>query len=248
MKEDQKTTEELVDLLEDSDDSVSWEAAYDLMKMIADVSDGALRAHVGRILDIALSTVGSPKIHAIYVLGKLLAHSDSHEEILDTLLLSAKDGDERTRRASLFALSDCTADATRDKIFGVFEDLLADRATDVRFAALEVLTEALPHGIRKGTLGLIVEFLGSDEVSTRWRAILAIDKAYPMLKAEDKDAAIGVLRQAIGSEDIFVKVRAYQALSNIGDLEKRSFPEIDAALAKESEFVQHWARYDDDLR
>jgi len=248
MKTEQKTTEELVGLLENSDDNVSWEAAYDLMKMVEDSSDGTLQAHFGRILDIAQSTVGFPKVHAIYVLGKLFAPSDNREEILNTLLLSARDTDERVRRATLFALSDCIAEDTRDRILAVFEDLLADEDNTVRFAALEVLTEALPHRIGEGTLERIVEFLESDEVSIRWRAILAIDKAYTKLNTDDKDKALRVLKQAIESEDIFVKVRAYEALLSVRDSEGRSFSEVDAALGRESDFVQQWTHYNDDFR
>lgn len=248
MKTDQKTIQELVELLEDSDDDVSWEAAYDLMKMVTDAPDGELLGHVSQIMDIATSTAGAPRIHAIYVLGKLCACADDREKMLDTLLLGARDPDARVRRASLFALSDCLSDDTRDGIVRVFEDLLVDKARTVRFAALEALTEALPHGIRDETLSRIVDFLKSDEVSIRWRAVLAIDKAYAKLGTEDKETALRVLTQAIQSEDIFVKVRAYEALYNIQNLEKQPFPEVHAALESESDFVQLWARYNDDFR
>lgn len=188
------------------------------------------------------------KVSSIYMLGNQFARSDDREKILDSLLISARDPDANVRRASLFSLVDCISDDTRVRIVGVFEDLLADETKTVKYAALEVLTEALPHSIREGTLDRILGFLEADEVSIRWQAILAIDKAYPDLNAEDRDTAVGVLSQAIDSEDIFVKVRAYQALSNIRDSEKRSFPEVDAALERESDFVQWWAHYNDDIR
>lgn len=258
MKAGQIATEELIDLLENGDDRTSWDAACNLMRaprgylkagrFRVPLAHGSWGALVDRTVDIARSTAGFTKVNAIYVLGKLFPRVDNREEVLDTLLLTARDSDANVRRASVFALADCISDDTKSKIVGVFEDLLADEAKTVRFAALEVLTEALPHRIGEGTLDRIMEFLEADEVSIRWRAALAIDKAYPGLNVEDKVTAIGVLRQAIESEDIFVKVRAYQALFNIRDSEARGFPEVDAVLERESEFVRLWAHYDDDLR
>ena len=248
MKAEQRTTEELVDLLENGDDNASWDAAYALMRSAADDANGPLQAHIGRIMDIARSKAGLTKARAITVLGKLFRHADDSEEILDMLLLAARDPDANTRRASLFALSDCISDGTRDRILGVFQDLLADGAKTVTFAALEVLTETLPHTIRGGTLDRILRFLEADELSIRWRAVLAMNKAYPKLNAEDKDTALRVLRQAIESEDIFVKVRAHEALLNISDLEKRRFPEVDEALERESGFVRQWVLYNVDYR
>lgn len=248
MKAEQRTTQQLVDLLENGDDNASWDAAYALMRTAADAANGSFQAHIGRIMDIARSKAGFTKLHAITVLGKLFRRADDSEEILDTLLLCATDPDANTRRASLFALSECISDGTRDRILGVFEDLLADGAKTVKFAALEVLTETLPHTIRGGTLDRILRFLEADELSIRWRAVLAMNKAYPKLNAEDKDTALRVLRQAIESEDIFVKVRAYEALLNISDLEKRRFPEVDEALERESEFLRQWVLYNVDSR
>ncbi len=86
------------------------------------------------------------------------------------------------------------------------------------------------------------------EMSIRWRAVLAISKAYPEMNTRDRDTALRVLKQAIESDDIFVKVRAYEALFNIGELEKRPFPDVDAALRVESDFVQQWALYNVDFR
>jgi len=238
----------LTGFLESDDDNASWEAAYGLMKTAVDNANGALQTHVGRIMGIATSTAGHTRVHAITVLGKLFPHVDGREGILNALIRFAEDPDANVRRASLFALTDCISDDAKDEIVGVFEALLADETKTVKFAALEVLTEALPHRISKGTLERILRFLEADEVSIRWRAILAIDKAYPELSAQDQKTAVGALTQAIGSEDAFVKVRAYQALFNIRDSEKRTFPEVDAALERESDFVQLWAHYDDDIR
>lgn len=238
--------ERLVDILENGSSAASWEAVYALMRTAVADTDGAMQAHAGRTMDIARSAADSAKIHAIYLLAKLFPRADNSDEILNTLLRTAEDADGNARRASLFSLADCISDDTKDTIVGVFENLLADEEKNVRFAALEVLTEALPHRIGDATLERIIAFLEADEVSIRWRGILAIDKAYPQLSAADKETAVRVLTQAIESEDIFVKVRAYQGIFNIRDSEQRSFPKVDAALAEESEFVRLWARYNEE--
>ena len=54
---------------------------------------------------------------------------------------------------------------------------------------------------------------------------------------------MSVLKGLIKDEDIFVKVRDYEAFLKIKDLEKKIFSEIDDALKKESEFVRHWVLY-----
>jgi hypothetical protein len=58
-----------------------------------------------------------------------------------------------------------------------------------------------------------------------------------------KGKAVSVLKGLIKDEDIFVKVRDYEAFLKIKDLEKKIFPEIDDALKKELEFVRHWVLY-----
>lgn len=237
----------LAHILENNDSVASWGAAEALMKIALDGGNGDLQPYAGRIAAIAASAGGHTKVHAITVLGKLFPHADGPEGILDTLLLFARDPDENARRASIFALSDCIYSDTRDRILGVFEHLLADNAKTVRHAALEILTEALPHRIGKETLSRITQFLEAGEVSIRWRSAFAIGKAYPELGAEDKGTALRVLRQATGYEDAFVKIRAYEALLNVMDLEKRRFSDVDAALARESDFVRQWVLGDSDL-
>jgi HEAT repeat protein len=72
---------------------------------------------------------------------------------------------------------------------------------------------------------------------------LATNKAYPELDAEQREKALSVLTALIKDEDIFVKVRAYEALFNIKNLEKKELPEVDEALRKESDFVRQWTLY-----
>jgi hypothetical protein len=76
---------------------------------------------------------------------------------------------------------------------------------------------------------------------------LALNKAYPGLDAEQKERAVSILTRLIKDEDIFVKVRAYEAFLNIRKFEKREFLKVDEALKNESDFVQHWVLYNVDL-
>ena len=182
------------------------------------------------------------------VLGKLFQYAGSKEKILDSLLTAAQDPDENVRRATIFALSDCISDETRDKIYSVFEVLLEDEAKTVRYGALEILTEVLPYKASNKVFDRILGFLEADELWVRWRAVLAINKAYTELDSSEKQKAVSVLIELIEDEDVFVKVRAYEALLNIKDLEKRDFPEVDEALGKESDFVRQWVLYNFDQR
>jgi hypothetical protein len=173
---------------------------------------------------------------------------DLKGKALDALLLSARDANEYIRRASIFALEDCISDETKDKIFSLFEDLLEDEAKAVKYGALEALTEVLPYNISDKAFDRILGFLQADEPWVRWRVALALNKAYSELNAEQKERATSVLTELIKDEDIFVKVRAYEAFLNIKDLEKRAFPEVDERLGKESDFVRQWALYNLDQR
>lgn len=238
--------EELIHLLETGDDTASWNAAYTLMTTAPKMDRKLLQAQIGRVLDIASSKVGFRKVYAVTVLGKLFQYADSNEEVLDALLLTARDSDENVRRSTIFALSDCISGETKDKIISVFEDLLEDKAKTVKYGALEILTEVLPYKMSNKALNRILEFLKADESWIRWRAVLAINKTYPELNASEKEKAVSVLRGMIEDEDIFVKVRAYEALLNIKDLEERDFPEVDETLRKESDFIRKWVLYNFD--
>ena len=235
--------EELINLLENGDDTASWDAAYTLIISTPKMDRRLIKVQISRVLNVVRSKAGFRKANAITVLGKLFQYADVKEEILDTLLLATRDPDEDTRRASIFALSNCVSDETRDKILKVFEELLEDKAKTVKYAALEIMTEVLPHKIRNRTFERILEFLKDDESWIRWRAVLAINKAYSELNASEKEKAVSVLRGIIEDKDIFVKVRAYEALLNVKVLEKRDFPEVDEALRKESDFVRQWVLY-----
>jgi HEAT repeat protein len=173
---------------------------------------------------------------------------DLKGKTLDALLLAARDPDESMRRAAIFALEDCISDETRDKIFICFEGLLEDGAKTVKYGALEALTEVLPHKINNKAFDRILEFLKADEQWVRWRVALALNKAYPELDAGEKKKAVSVLTELIKDEDIFVKVRAYEAFLNIKDLEKKSFPEVDEALKEESDFVKQWVLWGSEQR
>jgi AcrR family transcriptional regulator len=230
----------LVDFIETSDDTTSWNGAYALVSLAPKMDGKFLQEQIGRTLNVAKSNTGFRKAHAVFSLGKFYQYADSKEEILDTLLLSVRDPDEDTRRASIFALEDCISDGTKDKIFNLLEDLLEDKAKSVKYGALEALTEILPYKISDEAFERILEFLQADEPGIRWRVVLAINKAYPELDAKQKEKAVSVLTELIKDEDIFVKVRAYEALLNIKDLEKKTFPEVDKALKGESDFVRQW--------
>lgn len=240
--------EELIHFLETGDDTANWNAAYTLMTTAPKIDRKLLQAQISRVLDIASSKAGFRKVYTVMVLGKLFQYAVSKEKILDTLLLAARDPDENVRRAAVFALSDCISDEIRDKIYSVFEALLEDEAKTVRYGALEILTEVLPYKIGNKAFDRILGFLEADELWVRWRAVLAINKVYPKLDSSEKKKAVSVLIELIEDEDVFVKVRAYEALLNIEDLEKRDFPEVDEALRKESDFVQQWVLYNFDHR
>jgi HEAT repeat protein len=235
--------EELINLLENGDDMASWDAAYTLIMRAPKMDRRLIKVQISRVLNVVRSKAGFRKANAITVLGKLFQYAEVKEEILDTLLFAIRDPDENTRRASIFALSNCISDETRDKILKVFENLLEDKAKTVKYGALEIMTEVLPHKISNKTFDRILGFLEADESWIRWRAVLAINKAYFELNISEKEKAVSVLRGIIEDKDIFVKVRAYEALLNIKDLEKRDFPEVDEALRKESDFVRQWVLY-----
>jgi hypothetical protein len=240
--------QQLVHLLETGDNTASWNAAYALASMAQKMNRTLLQAHISRILNVAKSGKGFRKAHAICALGKLYQYADLKEKILDTLLLAAQDPDENTRRAAIFALEDCLSDGTKEKIFSCFKELLEDEAKTVKYGALEALTEALPYKIGSKAFDRILSFLKADEPWVRWRVALALNKAYSELDAKQKEKAINVLRELIKDEDIFVKVRAYEAFLNIKDLEKRDFPEADETLKKEPTFVQQWVLYNSEQR
>jgi HEAT repeat protein len=219
---------------------------YALASLAPKMDAKLLQSQVGRILNVARSHTGFRKAHAVSALGKLYQYVDNvdmKEEILDALLLAARDNDENTRRASIFAWEDCISDRTKDRIFNLFEALLEDEAKAVKYGALEALTEVLPYKIGDSAFDRIVGFLKADEPWVRWRVVLAMNKAYPELDAKQREKVTSVLRGLIKDEDIFVKVRAHQALLNIKDVEKRAFPEVDEALKEESDFVRQWVLY-----
>lgn len=235
--------EELINLMENGDDAASWDAAYTLIMRAPKMDRRLIKVQISRVLNVVRSEAGFRKANAITVLGKLFQYANVKEEILDTLLLATRDPDENTRRVSIFALSNCVSDETRDKILKVFENLLEDKAKTVKYGALEIMTEILPYKINNKTFDRILEFLKADESWIRWRAVLAINKAYTELYASEKEKAISVLRGLIEGKDIFVKVRAYEALLNIKELERRDFPVVDETLRKESDFVRQWVLY-----
>jgi AcrR family transcriptional regulator len=243
MWEGQNRVEHLVHLIETGDDTSSWNGAYALGSLAAKVDRKSLQAHISKVLNVAKSSTGFRKAHAVTALGKLYNYADSKEEIVDTLLLAARDPDENTRRATIFALEDSISEETKDKILSCFEALLEDEAKMVRYKALEAMTEVLPHKISDKAFDRILEFLKADEQWVRWRVALALNKAYPGLDVEQRKKAASVLTELIKDEDIFVKVRAYEAFSNIRDVEKKSFPEVDEVLKEESDFVQQWVLY-----
>lgn len=240
--------EELINLMENGDDMASWDAAYTLIMTAPKMDRRLIEVQISRVLNVVRSNAGFRKVNAITVLGKLFQYAYVKEEILDTLLLATRDPDEDTRRASIFALSNCISNKTRDKILKVFEDLLEDKAKTVRYGALEIMTEVLPYKISNKTFDRIWGFLEANESWIRWRAVLAINKAYTELNASEKEKAISVLRGLIEDKDIFVKVRAYEALLNIKELERRDFPEVDETLRKESDFVCQWVLYNKEKR
>jgi hypothetical protein len=240
--------EELIHFLETGDDTASWDAAYTLMTTAPKIDRKLLQEQISRVLNVVRSKVSFRKVYAVMVLGKLFQYADPKEEILDMLFLAVRDPDENVRRASIFALSNCISDGTRDKILGVFEGLLEDEVKTARYGALEILTEVLPYRIGNKAFDKILEFLEADESWVRWRAVLAINKAYTELDAIQKEKAVSVLRGMTADKDIFVKVRAYEALMRIEDLEESHFPEVDEALRKQSDFVQQWVLYNFDQR
>ena len=245
MWEGQNRLENLVQLIETGDDTASWNGAYALSRLAAKVDRERLQADIERVLNVARSSTGFRKVCAASALGKLYQSADSSkkEEILDTLLLSVRDPDEDTRRASIFALEDCISDGTKDKILKCFEDLLKDEKKAVKYGALEALTEVLPYRISDKSFDRILGFLKADDPGIRWRVALALNKAYPKLDTKQKEKAVSVLKNLVKDEDIFVKVRAYEAFLNIKDLEKRKIPEVDESLKEESDFVKGWVLY-----
>ena len=244
MWEGQNRLENLVQLIETGDDTARWNGAYALSRLAAKVDRERLQADIERVLNVARSSEGFRKSHAVYALGKLYRYADlKREEILDTLLLAAQDPDEDVRRASIFALEDCISDETKDKILKCFEDLLGDEEKVVKYGALDALTEALPYRTSDKSFNRILEFLKADEPGVRWRVALALNKAYPKLDTKQKERAVNILKNLVKDEDIFVKVRAYEAFSNIKDLEKRKIPEVDESLKEESDFVKGWVLY-----
>jgi HEAT repeat protein len=237
----------LLNLLKTGNDTTSWNGAYALASLAPKMDDKFLQEQIGKILNIARSHTGFRKTHAVSCLGKLYHYADSREEILDTLLSSARDSSENMRRAAIFALEGCISDETKDRIFSCFEDLLEDEANMVKYGALEALTEVLPYRISDKALDRILGFLKADEQWVRWRVALALGKAYPKLDAKQREKAVSTLTELIRDKDIFVKVRAYEALLNIKKSAKREFPKVDKALKSEPDFVQHWVLYNSDL-
>jgi len=248
MWEGQNQAEHLVRLIETGDDMSSWNGAYALARLAAKADKKSLQAHIGRVLNVARLNADFRKAHAVSALGKLYKYADLKEEILNILLLAARDPNENTRRTAIFALEDCISAGTRDKILNMLEDLLEDEAKTVKYGALEALTEALPYKISSRAFKRILSFLKADEPWIRWRAVLTMNKAYPELDGGEKEKAVAVLRELIEDEDIFVKVRAYEALLNIKDLEKRKFPEVAERLNRESDFVRQWILYNFEQR
>ena len=237
----------LVDVLETGDDTTSWNGAYALASLAPKIDSKFLQEQIGRVLTVARSDAGFRKAHAVSALGKLYQYADLKEEILNMLLIGARDPGENTRRAAIFALEDCTSDGTEGEIFSLFEDLLEDEVKMVKYGALEALTEVLPYKINNQAFDKILEFLKADEPWVRWRVALTLNKAYPELGAEQRERAVSVLTGLIKDEDVFVKVRAYEAFLNIRKFEKREFLKVDEALKNESDFVQHWVLYNVDL-
>ena len=248
MWESQNRTEHLARLIETRDDMISWNGAYAVVRLAPKMEKKTLQSQVSTILSIAGSSTGFRKAHAVSALGKLYQYADSKGEILDMLLLSAQDPDENIRRASIFALEDCISDGTEGKILSLFEDLLEDEAKTVKYGALEALTEVLPCKISDKAFHKMLGFLEADEPWIRWRAVLGIGKAYPELNPSEKETAVCILTELTKDEDVFVKVRAYEAFLNIKDVEKQDFPEVDGALRKESDFVRQWVLYNFDQR
>ena len=244
----ERRIEHLVHLLEVGDEMASWNGAYALAKLAAKVDKKSLQAHISRVLNVVRLNTGFRKAHAISALAKLYHYADLKEEILDTLLLAAQDFDENIRRASIFALSDCISEGTKDKILNLFEELLEDEVKTVKYGALEALTEVLPYKVSSEAFCSILEFLEADEPWVRWRVVLAINKAYSELDASEKERAINALSKVVQDGDIFVRVKTYEAFLNIRDLDKQDFPKIDEALKRESDFVQRWVLYNFDQR
>ena len=244
----QNRVEHLVRLIETGDDASSWNGAYALARLAVKVDRKSLQAYIGRVLNVARLNTGFRKAHAASALGKLYNYADLKEEILDALLLAARDPDENTRRTAIFALEGCISEGRKDKIFSYFEVLLEDEAKAVKYGALEALTEALPYKIGCKAFDRILSFLKADEPWVRWRVALALNKAYSELDAKQRKKAVSVLRELIKDEDIFVKIRAYEAFLNIKDLEKQDFLEVDKALKGEPDFVQQWVLYNSEQR
>jgi len=239
----------LVDVLETGDDTTSWNGVYALASLAPKIDSKFLQEQIGRVLTVARSDAGFRKAHAISASGKLYQYvnSSKREEILNTLLIAARDPDENTRRAAIFALENCTSDGTKGEIFSLFEDLLEDEVKMVKYGALEALTDVLPYKISNQAFDKILEFLKADEPWVRWRVALTLNKAYPELDAEQRERAVSVLTGLIKDKDVFVKVRAYEAFLNIRKFEKREFLKVDETLKNESDFVQHWVLYNVDL-
>jgi len=244
----QNRTEHLARLIETGNDMSSWNGVYAVARLAPKMDKKALQSQVSVILSIEKSSTGIRVANAVSALGKLYQYSDSKEEILDMLLLSAQNPNDNIRRASIFALEDCISDGTKDKILSLFEALLEDEAKTVKYGALEALTEVLPYKISDKAFDKMLRFLEADEPWIRWRAVLAIGKAYPELNPSSKERAVRVLTALTRDGDVFVKVRAYEAFLNIKDLEKLDFLEVDEALSKESDFVRQWVLYNFDLR
>jgi HEAT repeat protein len=234
--------------METGDDTASWNSAYTLGRLAARVDGESLRAYISRVLNVAKSGEGFRKAHAISALGKLYHYADLKKVILDTLLLATRDLDKNVTRAAIFALKDCISEKTKDKILKLFENLLEDEVKTVKYGALEALTEVLPYKISDKAFDRILSFLKADEPWVRWRVALAINKAYAELDARQRKKVVSVLTELIKDEDIFVKVRAYEAFLNIKDLEKRDFPEVNEALKKEPNFVQQWVLYNSEQK
>ncbi len=236
---------DLVQLIETGDDEASWNGAYALGRLAGKVDRDLLQGHIGRVSSAARSNTSFRKANSISCLGKLYQYSNSSkkEEILDTLLHGVQDPDEKTRRASIFALAECISDGTKDRILNCFEDLLEDEAKTVKYGALEALTEVLPYRISDKAFDEIQGFLEADEQWIRWRVALALNKAYPELDTRQKEKAVSILKELIHDEDIFVKVRAYEALMNIKEIEKKEIPEVGKALKEETDFVRQWVLY-----
>ncbi len=230
----------LVNLLERGNETTSWNGLYALVTLAPKMDKRLLQTQIDKILNVAKSNNDFRKTHAVSALGKLYQYADLKNEILNMILLAARDLDENSRRAAVFALKDCISDRTKDKILDLFESLLEDKAGIVKYGALEALTEVLPYKISNKAFYKILGFLKADEPWVRWRVVLALNKAYAELDASAKEKTVSLLRELIQDEDVFVKVRAYETLLNIKELEKRHYSEVDEALRMESDFVRHW--------